>query len=135
MAHRIVFVNGCFDVLHRGHIELFEFAKSHGEYLIVALDTDERVKQQKGEKRPFNSLTDRQKVVSSIKYVDWVDSFSTDEELIALVRQASPDVMIVGSDWRGKTVIGSQYAKEIKFFERIDGYSTTNILQDSPHRR
>ena len=134
MAHRIVFVNGCFDILHRGHIELFEFAKSHGEYLIVALDTDERVKQQKGEKRPFNSLMDRQKVVSSIKYVDWVDSFNTDEELIGLVRQASPDVMIVGSDWQGKTIIGSQYAKEIKFFERIDGYSTTNILQNSPNR-
>ena len=134
MAHRIVFVNGCFDILHRGHIELFEFAKSHGEYLIVAMDTDARVKQQKGEKRPFNSLIDRQKVVSSIKYVDWVDSFSTDEELIGLVRQASPDVMIVGSDWKGKTIIGSQYAKEVKFFERIDGYSTTNILQDSPNR-
>ena len=63
MAHRIVFVNGCFDVLHRGHIELFEFAKSQGEYLIVALDTDARVKKQKGENRPFNSLTDRKKIV------------------------------------------------------------------------
>ena len=134
MAHRIVFVNGCFDILHRGHIELFEFAKSHGEYLIVALDTDERVKQQKGEKRPFNSLMDRKKIVSSIKYVDWVESFDTEEELIELVRQASPDVMVVGSDWQGKTVIGSQHAKEVKFFERIDGYSTTGILQYSPNR-
>jgi len=134
MAHRIVFVNGCFDILHRGHIELFEFAKSHGEYLIVALDTDERVKQQKGDTRPFNSLIDRKKIVSSIEYVDWVESFGTDKELIDLVRQASPDVMIVGSDWQGKTVIGSEYAKEVKFFERIDGYSTTSILEHSSNR-
>jgi len=134
VAHRIVFVNGCFDVLHRGHIELFEFAKSQGEYLIVALDTDARVKKQKGENRPFNSLTDRKKIVSSIEYVDWVESFGTDEELIALVRQASPHVMVVGSDWRGKPIIGSEHAKEIKFFERIDGYSTTDILQYSSDR-
>jgi len=134
MAHRIVFVNGCFDILHRGHIELFEFAKNQGEYLIVALDTDERVKEKKGAHRPFNSLRDRKKIVSSIEYVDWVESFSTDDELTALVRQANPDVMIVGSDWRGKTVVGSQYAKEITFFERIDGYSTTQILQYSSDR-
>ena len=134
MAHRIVFVNGCFDILHRGHIELFEFAKSHGEYLVVALDTDERVKEKKGADRPFNSLRDRKKIVSSIEHVDWVESFSTDDELAALVRQASPDVMVVGSDWRGKAVIGSQYAKEIRFFERIDGYSTTQILQNSSDR-
>ena len=135
MAHRIVFVNGCFDVLHRGHIELFEFAKSQGEYLIVALDTDARVKKQKGENRPFNSLTDRKKIVSSIEYVDWVESFGTDEELIALVRQASPHVMVVGSDWRGKPIIGSEHAKEIKFFERIDGYSTTQKIQGIINRR
>jgi len=134
MAHRVVFVNGCFDILHRGHIELFEFAKNQGEYLIVALDTDERVKEKKGAHRPFNSLRDRKKIVSSIEYVDWVESFSTDDELTALVRQANPDVMIVGSDWRGKTVVGSQYAKEIRFFERIDGYSTTQILQYSSDR-
>ena len=95
MAHRIIFVNGCFDVLHRGHIELFEYAKSLGEYLIVALDSDERVKQSKGNQRPFNCLKDRKKVVSSIGVVDWVEDFNTNEELIGLIKQNSPDVMVV----------------------------------------
>ena len=134
MAHRIIFVNGCFDVLHRGHIELFEYAKSLGEYLIVALDSDERVKQSKGKQRPFNCLKDRKKVVSSIGVVDWVEDFNTNEELIGLIKQNSPDVMVVGSDWQDKKVIGSEFAKEIKFFERIDGYSTTEILQNSSNR-
>lgn len=134
MAHRIIFVNGCFDVLHRGHIELFEYAKSLGEYLIVALDSDERVKQSKGNQRPFNCLKDRKKVVSSIGVVDWVEDFNTNEELIGLIKQNSPDVMVVGSDWQDKKVIGSEFAKEIKFFERIDGYSTTEILQNSSNR-
>lgn len=134
MAHRTVFVNGCFDIIHRGHVELLEFAKSHGEYLVVALDTDERVRHSKGDARPFNCLNDRKKVVSSIGVVDWVESFSSDEELTALVKQYAPDTMVVGSDYQDKTVIGSEFAKEIRFFERIDGYSTTKILQNSTDR-
>ena len=130
MSHEVVFVNGCFDVLHRGHLELFEFARSHGSHLVVALDTDERVAANKGPDRPFNNLKDRKKMVSSIKTVDWVEQFGSDEELISLVRQWSPAVMVVGSDWRDKKVIGSEFANEIKFFERIDGYSTTKILQN-----
>ena len=134
MAHRTVFVNGCFDIIHRGHVELLEFAKSHGEYLVVALDTDERVRHSKGDASPFNCLNDRKKVVSSIGVVDWVESFSSDEELTALVKQYAPDTMVVGSDYQDKTVIGSEFAKEIRFFERIDGYSTTKILQNSTDR-
>ena len=134
MSHKVVFVNGCFDVLHRGHIELFEFARSHGSHLVVALDTDERVAASKGPNRPFNNLKDRKKMVSSIKTVDWVEQFGSDEELISLVRQWSPAVMVVGSDWQDKKIIGSEFAKEIKFFERIDGYSTTKILQNSIDR-
>jgi D-beta-D-heptose 7-phosphate kinase/D-beta-D-heptose 1-phosphate adenosyltransferase len=59
MAHRIVFVNGCFDIIHRGHVELFEFAKSCGDYLVVALDTDDRVRNSKGDSRPFNCLSEK----------------------------------------------------------------------------
>ena len=101
----------------------------------MALDTDERVAANKGPDRPFNNLKDRKKMVSSIKTVDWVEQFGSDEELVSLVRQWSPAVMVVGSDWRNKKIIGSEFAKEVKFFERIDGYSTTKILQNSVDRR
>ena len=134
MSRKIVFVNGCFDVLHRGHLELFEFAKRHGSHLVVALDTDERVALSKGPDRPFNNLKDRKKMVSSIKTVDWVEEFGSNDELIALIRLWSPDVMVVGTDWQGKKIIGSEFAGEVKFFERIDGYSTTKILQNSVDR-
>lgn len=125
-----IFVNGTFDVLHVGHIYLLEYAASLGNQLVVALDSDERVKNKKGAFRPFNNLQDRMKMVSSLKCVDIVESFGTDKELERLVKKYGPEFMVVGSDWRGKHVIGSQYAKEIDFFERIPDYSTTDILEN-----
>ena len=127
---KVVWTNGCFDVLHRGHIEMLKFARSLGDKLIVGLDTDEKVKLSKGENRPFNNLEDREMMVRSIRYVDDTVSFDSQNELENLIKTIKPDILVVGSDWEGKYVVGSQYAKELKFFQRIGEYSTTRILQN-----
>ena len=130
-----VFVNGTFDVLHRGHLELLRYAKSQGDYVVVGIDTDYRVKEKKGESRPVNTTEDRAFMLMNLKSVDEVRFFSTDKELEDLVKSVKPDIMIVGSDWKGKSVIGSYYSAELKFFDRIDGYSSTNIIQSIIDRR
>jgi rfaE bifunctional protein nucleotidyltransferase chain/domain len=124
-----VWINGCFDILHRGHIELFKFAKSKGDYLIVGIDSDNRVKQLKGPSRPINAEEDRKFMLDAIGYIDKVIIFKTAGELRGIIHHLKPDVMIVGSDYREKDVIGSEYAKELVFFDRIGDYSTTNILE------
>ena len=131
---RVGFVNGCFDLLHVGHIEMLEYAKNMCDHLVVAVDTDERVKQSKGPTRPFNNVNDRQRMLIALKAVDETACFSTDEELTATVERYKPDIMVVGSDWENKRVIGSEHAKELKFYRKIDGYSTTKILEHSSSR-
>jgi len=126
---KVVWVNGCFDILHRGHIELFKYAKSLGDYLIVGLDSDERIRETKGKDRPFNNLQDRISMLGAIKYIDSVVSFNTDRELELCVDYYRPKIMVVGSDWKEKTVIGQEYANEVKYFGRIGDYSTTKILE------
>ena len=127
---KTVWTNGCFDILHRGHIEMFKFAKSLGDELIVGLDTDEKVKEAKGDDRPFNNLVDREIVVSSIRYVDKTFSFNSQKQLEHLIKSINPDILVVGSDWEGKYVVGAEYAKEVIFFPRVDGYSTTKVLKN-----
>jgi len=127
---KIIFTNGCFDILHRGHIALFKYAKSLGEKLIVGTASDEKVKRDKGKDRPFNCLEDRILMLEAIKYIDEVVSFDTRQELEDLVKFLKPDVLVVGSDWEGKKVVGDIFAKEVKFFERIGNYSTTSILEN-----
>ena len=124
-----IWTNGCFDILHRGHIELFRYAKSLGDRLIVGVDSDEKVKKDKGPTRPFNRIEDRVAILSAIKYIDEIFVFESKEELEDLIKKSDPLYLVVGSDWKGKEVVGQQYAKEVKFFKRIDGYSTTNILK------
>ncbi len=128
------FINGCFDILHIGHIELFRFAKTRCDWLTVALDADDRVASMKGPERPFNSLKDRQTMLMALMHVNEVRSFSTDSELENMIKGMNPDVMIVGSDWEGKKVIGGEHAKELLYFRRIDGYSTTKILENTADR-
>lgn len=123
-----IFTNGCFDILHVGHLQLFEYAKSFG-YLYVGVDSDDKVKKDKGEDRPYNKLSDRIKMLQSLRFVDEVRSFDSSQGLQDLIKEINPDIMIIGSDWRGKPVIGQEHAKELKFFERINGYSTTGILE------
>ena len=123
-----VWVNGTFDVLHIGHIKLLEFASQFGE-VRVGIDTDERVKQFKGELRPINCIKDRIDFMNSIKYVNSSVSFSTDEELCDRIREWNTDVIIIGNDYKDKKVIGSHLVKEVIFFDKIDGYSSTKIIE------
>ena len=126
---KIIWTNGCFDILHRGHIELFKYAKSLGDKLIVGIDTDEKVKVDKGEDRPINNLQDRMPVLRAIKYVDMVLPFKSTEELEIKIKYWSPNVMVIGSDWKGKKVVGEEYVGKVDFFDRIKGYSTTKLLK------
>lgn len=126
-----VFVNGCFDILHRGHIELFNYAKSQGDILFVGIDSNDRVQKLKGKSRPINSQEDRKFLLENIKAIDKVFIFNCENDLVELVKQIKPDIMIVGSDYKNKIVIGSEFAKKLLFFDRIDGYSTTKIIQSA----
>ena len=124
-----VFVNGTFDILHPGHLSLLNYAKSLGDYVVVAIDNDQRVKEKKGESRPINNLEERKLMLINLKSVDEVLSFGNDEELELLIKTIKPDIMVVGSDWKNHSVIGSYYASKLIFFDRIDEYSTTKKIQ------
>ena len=125
-----VWVNGCFDILHRGHYELFKYAKSLGDILVVGIDSDTKVRLDKGPSRPYNKIEDRIFALESIKYIDKVTYFDSKEALENLIKEIKPDIMVVGSDWRGKEVVGSQFATKVEYFERLGTYSTTNILNN-----
>jgi len=131
---KISFVNGCFDVLHPGHIELLKYARSFGDYLIVAIDSDRKVAEMKGPERPIFSQIDRSNMLAAIRYVDVIHVFDTRKELEDLLESTRPDIMVVGSDWKGKDVVGSQYAKEVRFFDRIGSFSTTKTIQGFTYR-
>lgn len=124
-----VFTNGCFDILHPGHLKMLKYCAGLGHHVLVGIDSDERVQQLKGESRPINSEEIRKEILLNLKWVNDVEIFSNEEELINLVKNYSPDYMIVGSDWRNKPIIGSEYAKIVGFFERIDEFSTTDIVE------
>jgi D-beta-D-heptose 7-phosphate kinase/D-beta-D-heptose 1-phosphate adenosyltransferase len=128
MENKQIFLTGTFDVIHRGHIELLKFAKSIGSFLTVAIDTDRRVKEKKGDDRPFHNQNDRRLVIESIRYVDATLLFDSDEELIEIVKNLNPDAWVAGTDWWLKPFPGKEYAKTIKYFDRMEPYSTTRIL-------
>jgi rfaE bifunctional protein nucleotidyltransferase chain/domain len=127
--YKIGFVNGCFDILHIGHIRMLQFAKANCDYLIVAIDSDERVSQLKGSSRPVNNVDNRSELLLELRSVDAVKNFSSANELIDLIKSTAPDIMVVGSDYKNKEVIGSQHAKELLFFNRIEGHSTSITLE------
>jgi D-beta-D-heptose 7-phosphate kinase/D-beta-D-heptose 1-phosphate adenosyltransferase len=127
-----VFVNGTFDILHVGHIALLDYAKSLGDQLVVGIDSDDRVKLLKGSDRPVNSQVERGTLLAALKSVDEVFVFDTDDELTSLIQAC--DVMVKGSDYRDKPIVGQEICKQIVFFERLNGYSTTNKIQDIVNR-
>ena len=133
--YKTVFVNGTFDVLHRGHLDLLNYAKSLGEYVVVGIDSDERVRKMKGRSRPINRLMDRAHMLANLKAVDEVRFFGNDKELEDLVKEVKPDIMVVGSDWKGKSVIGSYWAADLHFFDRVGDYATTKTIQSIIDRR
>ena len=130
-----VFVNGTFDILHIGHLDLLNYAKSLGTYLLVAVDSDNRVTEKKGSDRPFNKIDNRVALLSNLKAVDKVLVFNSDIELESIIEQYNPDIMLVGSDWKNKKVIGSEYAKELVFFDRTIDESTTKTIENYINRR
>jgi len=124
-----VWVNGTFDIVHIGHIRLLEHAASFG-IVRVGLDTDKRVGEKKGKERPFNSLSDRLDFITSIRFVDSVVSFESDDELINRIREWKPDIMVIGDDYKHEQIIGVEYIPNVEFFKKIEGISTSRILND-----
>tara|TARA_R100000231_G_scaffold139607_1_gene121573 strand:- start:1843 stop:2244 length:402 start_codon:yes stop_codon:yes gene_type:complete len=130
-----IFVNGAFDVVHSGHLDLLDFARGLGTHLLVAIDTDRRIEYNKGKGRPFNNLKNRKQLIAMLKPVTSVVTFDTDNDLLAILQRYKPDVMVKGSDWRGKEIIGEEYCKEVVFYERVNEESSTKILKSFVDRR
>ncbi len=124
---RKIWVNGCFDVLHIGHIKLLEFAKSQGDYLIVGIDSDQRVKESKGQDRPINSQRDRCEFLRAISVVDEVVVFNSTEGLSNAIKENDVDLIVIGDDYEGKNVIGSEHS-EVLFFKKIPGISSSILI-------
>jgi rfaE bifunctional protein nucleotidyltransferase chain/domain len=123
-----IWLNGCFDVLHHGHFKLIQHAVSFGGQVIIGIDSDERVKKLKGEGRPFHSESERAFNLKQIKGVDTVVVFDSDEKLRELLERYKPDKFFIGSDYIGKEIIGQEFAKQVVIFNRLDKFSTTDIL-------
>jgi rfaE bifunctional protein nucleotidyltransferase chain/domain len=123
-----VFVNGTFDILHIGHLELLEFAKSLGDFLIVAIDSDRRVRELKGSTRPINTEYERKQMLEAIRWVDRVYVFDSDAELVSYISDC--DLMVKGSDYRGRPIVGQDACPEIVFFERLEDYSSSKKIED-----
>lgn len=122
-----IWVNGSFDVLHAGHIELFKYAKSVGTKLVVGTDTDKRIRELKGIDRPINQQSHRLTMLNAIKYIDDVVTFDTLEEQIQLMKESGAKSLVIGSDYVGKSVVGEDFM-EVIFFNRVYGLSTTGIV-------
>ncbi|MFV0561671.1 D-glycero-beta-D-manno-heptose-7-phosphate kinase [Malaciobacter mytili] len=125
---KIVFTNGCFDILHKGHVSYLNVAKSFGDVLILGLNSDESVKRLKGEDRPINTQEDRAYILSALECVDYVVIFNEDTPY-ELISKVKPDVLVKGADYEGKEVVGSNIAKETKLVEFVDGKSTTKTIE------
>lgn len=125
-----VMVNGTFDIIHRGHLMMLQHAKSLGDHLLVAIDTDRRVKELKGENRPINNQDDRRYMLESLKCVNTVYFFDSKEQLIDIMKEYQPDIYVKGSDWnRDRPSTAEQYCKQVIYYDRVSDYSTTNIIQ------
>ncbi|MGD9971102.1 MAG: D-glycero-beta-D-manno-heptose-7-phosphate kinase [Sulfuricurvum sp.] len=124
---RIVFTNGCFDILHIGHVRYLEEAKSFGDVLILGLNSDASVRRLKGESRPINTENDRAYILAALEAVDYVVIFdeNTPYELIRIVR---PDVLVKGGDYESKEVVGSDLSGETRLVQFVEGKSTTSII-------
>ena len=125
----IVWTNGTFDILHPGHIELFKVARALGDKVIVATDTDEKIKNDKGDHKPINDLCYRVAMLEAIKYIDVVHTFGSRQELEDLIQLYEPDILLLGDDWRDGEVVGWEYAGETRFLPRVGGYASSNTIE------
>ncbi|WP_296622271.1 D-glycero-beta-D-manno-heptose 1-phosphate adenylyltransferase [Marivirga sp.] len=128
---KVVFTNGCFDILHLGHVDYLEKAASKGDKLIVALNRDASVSKLKGPNRPVNNEHARARIVAALSFVDVVVFFSEDTPL-SLIKQLIPDILVKGSDYKISNIVGADIVMEnggkVETIELVDGYSTTNII-------
>jgi rfaE bifunctional protein nucleotidyltransferase chain/domain len=129
---KIIFTNGCFDLLHRGHIELLNFCKSLGDKVIVGLNSDTSVKRLKGKSRPINCEKDRKIILEALSSVDEVIIFEEDTPRV-LINQLQPDIIVKGGDYDSEDVVGNDVS-EIVIFDYLDEYSTTNTIQNINNR-
>ncbi len=125
---RVVFTNGCFDILHAGHVKYLEEAKSYGDILVLGLNSDNSVKRLKGESRPINSSIDRAVVLAGLESVDFIIEFDEDTPY-ELIKAIKPDILVKGGDYEGKEVVGRDIAKETRLVNFVDDKSTTKIIQ------
>lgn len=125
--NKIVFTNGCFDILHIGHLNYLNHARDLGGLLIVGLNDDDSIKRLKGKERPINPLNNRALMLAGLECVDYVVSFSEDTPL-ELIKAIQPDVLVKGGDYHNKEIVGSEYAKEVILIDFVEGYSTSNII-------
>lgn len=122
-------VNGTFDILHRGHIEMLNYAKRQGDYLLVAIDTDSRVSELKGPSRPINNQEDRKFHLENLMAVNEVQFFDSKEQLIDIMKSYKPDVYVKGSDWKkDRPSTAEQYCEQVIYYDRVGDYSTTNTI-------
>ena len=131
-GNRIVFTNGCFDILHAGHVAYLEEARGLGDYLIVGVNDDASVRRLKGEARPIVSLEDRMAVLAGLAAVDWVVPFAEDTPL-ELIEALLPDVLVKGGDWKPEEIVGSDVVLrnggEVRSLQFKEGRSTTDVVE------
>ncbi len=127
-GQRVVFTNGCFDILHVGHVKYLQEAKSFGDILILGLNSDASVRELKGPTRPVNTEDDRAYILAALDAVDYVVKFS-DDTPHDLIKMIAPDVLVKGGDYEGKTVVGTEFSKVLKLVDFVDGKSTTKTIE------
>jgi len=127
-GRRVVFTNGCFDILHRGHASYLEKTKALGDVLVVGVNSDESVSRLKGERRPINTLENRMFLLGSLESVDYVVAFA-EETPIDLIKIVQPDTLVKGADYEGKEIVGSDVAAEVVLIDFIEGHSTTRMIE------
>ncbi len=129
---RVVFTNGCFDLLHLGHVDYLEKARNLGDVLVVGLNTDDSVSRFKGPRRPIQDQVSRSRVMASLQAVDMVVFFNEDTPL-ELISALVPQVLVKGSDYLAENIVGAEVVKngggEVKTIEFVPGYSTTRIVE------
>lgn len=128
---RRVIVNGTFDILHHGHLCLLNYARAQGDHLLVAIDSDSRIRQKKGSDRPIFDQQHRAEMLINLRCVDEVEVFGTDQELLDLIDRSH--IMVKGSDYQGHSVIGARSGIRIIYYPRLENHSTTAIINRIRH--
>ena len=128
MSTKKIWTNGCFDILHIGHIKMLQYARSLGDNLVVGIDSDRRVKELKGDSRPINNQDDRREFLLALSCVGDVFIFDSKEEMCSLLVEQNIKELVVGEEYRNKEVTGQEIVSRIHFFEKVKNFSTTSII-------